>query len=168
PARAGWKTARRVPPAAPPARPQPAPARACPSPAPREREGPDPQGREGEGLTRLVASSTPSPGSLRSPPSPAVRERGHLTLLLRVDLLQHGGLAALVLEDVEQADRRVAVVGELEGAGDADIVDLLAGAHRLQRVGQRIQRELRRARRRDAADMAGDRAGVVRLWRPRR
>src|SRR5205814_10482477 len=100
--------------------------------------------------------------------SPAVRERGILPLLLGVDLLQHGGLAALVLEDVEQADRRVAVVGELEGAGDADIVDLLAGVHRLQRVGQRGERELRRARRGDAADMAGDRAGIIRLGRRRR
>jgi hypothetical protein len=29
-----------------------------PSPAPREREGPDPQGREGEGLARIFAGET--------------------------------------------------------------------------------------------------------------
>ena len=33
----------------------------CPSPALRDREGPDPQGREGEGY---LSVATPSPGSL--------------------------------------------------------------------------------------------------------
>ena len=42
-----------------------------------------------------------------------------------VDLLQDRQLALLIFEDVEQADGRVAVVGEFEGADHADIIDLL-------------------------------------------
>ena len=45
-----------------------------------------------------------------------------------------------------RADRRVAVAGEFEGAGDADIVDLLTGVDGLQRIGQIRQVVFRRAR----------------------
>src|SRR6266851_9728059 len=53
-----------------------------PSPAPREREGPSPQGWEGEGASFLPGP--PSPASLREAPSPALRERGFSTGLYRL------------------------------------------------------------------------------------
>src|SRR5260221_8807655 len=53
-----------------------------PSPAPREREGPSPQGWEGEGVSSLPGP--PSPASLREAPSPAMRERGFNTGLYRL------------------------------------------------------------------------------------
>ena len=76
-----------------------------------------------------------------------------------VDLLQDDQLALLIFEDVEQADGRIAVVGEFEGAGHADIVDLLAGGDGLQRVGQIRQIVLRRAR-------GSSHPGYGRRWRP--
>jgi purine nucleoside permease len=89
-----------------------------PSPAPRERDGPDPKGREGEGLHENFAMR-PSPDSLRSPPSPAVRERG-VEALLRCLIMAMilAFAAASPAAAAAPLPIRVVVVTMFEGGGD--------------------------------------------------
>src|SRR6202011_349780 len=112
-----------------------------PSPAAGEREGPSPQGREGEGLSS--SPNLPSPASLREAPSPALQERGLSLALYRVLTwlspgfpigafsYSHGLEAAAdhgTVHDRETLQRWVAGV-IAHGAGRMD-ADTLRDAHR--------------------------------------
>ena len=112
-----------------------------PSLAAGEREGPSPQGWEGEGLSS--SPNLPSPASLREAPSPALQERGLSLALYRVLTwlspgfpigafsYSHGLEAAAdhgTVRDRETLQHWIAAVVAL-GAGRMD-ADTLRDAHR--------------------------------------
>src|SRR5262245_8619445 len=72
--------------------------------------------------------------------------------LLHSDLFDHGLLTALILKNIVEARRWIAVFKKSKGARNTDIVDWLARRGRLDRLAQILDRELRRAFLRHCSD----------------